>query len=174
MFTGENGKKLGFNGAYYANGDESIRFKHGKFQFCKDSQCTPDQAVNPDDKVYIRDRHGNPSSGANPLQWLNNKRDGPHTSKTGKFEEAGEFSITKWPCGKYCLGGYTYGLGPACPANEPAMTFYSKDPEACIPFELTEVPCDIHATANNCIWKNSSDQCCDGAIDCNTSKTTTI
>ena len=44
------------------------------------------------------------------------------------------------------------------------MMFYSQDPQMCTPYDLTEVPCDIKADANKCIWKNG-DQCC-SKVDC--------
>ncbi|KAN0068141.1 hypothetical protein V8E54_013711, partial [Elaphomyces granulatus] len=108
---------------------------------------------------------------ANFGRWLNSAKDGAHIGRTPTFEtaaagsdNAGQFSLSKWPCGKYCLGGFKWGVGPACPADTPAMTFHSLDPQMCVPFNLTEVPCNIKENSNNYIWKNG-DQCCD-KVDC--------
>ncbi|KAE8138965.1 hypothetical protein BDV38DRAFT_281525 [Aspergillus pseudotamarii] len=101
---------------------------------------------------------------ANAGQWLNNAQHGSHIGQTSDFENAGQFTLSKWPRGKHCLGGFDWGIGPACPALTPAMTFYTRDPQMCVPFEITEVPCDVHADQNNCLWKNG-DQCCN-KVDC--------
>lgn len=136
----------------------------GKFQLCGDQVCTSGQPVNPNTGFGIRDVHGQANSGANANQWLDNKQNGGHIGKTADWSKAGKFTLTKWPCGKYCLGGFDSGLGPTCPSEEPAFTFNTADKQACQPVTVTEVPCDIHAVENNCIWKNG-DQCC-GRIDC--------
>jgi hypothetical protein len=164
-FTAENGDRLGLrsDGYYYAGRDSAVQ-RYGKFQLCKDETCTPGQAINPSDKTYIKDLYGDIGTGAHHGQWLNNAQNGAHISRTSIFANAGQFSISKWPCGKYCLGGFTAGIGPACPDASPALTFYSQDPQMCIPFVLTEVPCDLKSDANNCIWKNG-DQCCN-PVDC--------
>ncbi|KAI9371735.1 hypothetical protein BJX61DRAFT_548090 [Aspergillus egyptiacus] len=161
-FRGENGNLLGRrnDNRYYAAPDD-INQRFGKFQLCKDEDCEAGLPINPSDAVYIKDIHGEVRSGRNHGQWLDEQKNGGHISVTPNFERAGEFSLTKWPCGKYCLGGIEYGLGPACPSNTPAITFYSEDPQMCVPFELTEVPCDVHDDKNNCIWTNGKDQCCD-------------
>lgn len=167
IFTGEIGEKLGLSsdGVYYAAA-ESMVHRYGKFQICLDEKCTPGKAVNPSDTTYIRDVYGTVATGANPGMWLNNAANGAHIGQTANFGTAGKFALSKWPCGKYCLGGIEWGVGPACPAQTPAMTFYSLDPQMCVPFELTEVPCDIKADKNNCIWKNGN-QCCN-KVDCST------
>ncbi|KAL2172343.1 hypothetical protein VTG60DRAFT_6182 [Thermothelomyces hinnuleus] len=164
-FTSEIGYRLGLHndGVYYATKD-SIVHRYGKFQLCKDEKCTPGLAINPSDKTYIRDIYGDLTTGANAGMWLNNAKNGWHIGRTKAFDQAGEFALSKWPCGKYCLGGFQHGVGPACPAETPALTFYTQDPQMCVPFELTEVPCDIKSDANNCIWTNG-DQCCD-KVDC--------
>ena len=164
-FTGETGNRLGLrnDGVYYAAPDSMVQ-RYGKFKLCLDEKCTPGQAVNPSDKVYIKDVYGDVATGANNGQWLNNAQNGVHIGRTPTFANAGQFALSKWPCGKYCLGGFQFGVGPACPAEIPAMTFYSQDPQMCVAFELTEVPCDIKADANNCIWANG-EQCCN-KVDC--------
>ncbi|KAJ5266341.1 hypothetical protein N7524_007359 [Penicillium chrysogenum] len=166
-FIGENGFPLGYNGANYVTAEKSGYQMPGKLQFCKDEECTPGQQVDPGQLVYIKDVHGGPASqgGLNPNQWLNNFKNGGHIRKTAKIGEAGEFTVTRWPCGKYCVGGFEYGLGPACPAPVPAITFLTLDKQACVPFDFVEVPCDVTSTSNNCIWKNGADQCCD-KVDC--------
>ncbi|KAH1271231.1 hypothetical protein KXX33_001053 [Aspergillus fumigatus] len=164
-FTAENGNRLGLrnDGVYYAAPDSMVQ-RYGKFQLCSDEKCTPGRAINPSDKTYIKDVYGDVATGAHAGQWLNNAQNGAHIGRTPTFANAGQFVLSKWPCGKYCLGGFAAGIGPACPAEIPAMTFYSQDPQMCVPFELTEVPCDIKANVNNCIWKNG-DQCCN-KVDC--------
>jgi hypothetical protein len=162
-FTGEDGKRLGFriDFFYYAN---IMSQQFGKFQLCANEQCTS-APINPSDKVYIKDLYGDLGTGANAGKWLNNAENGAHISRASTFETAGQFSLSKWPCGKYCLGGFTLGVGPACLVlDTPAMTFYPQDPQMCVPFNLTEVPCNIKAISNNCIWKNG-DQCCN-KVDC--------
>ncbi|KAI1820151.1 cystein rich protein [Xylaria intraflava] len=164
-FTGDNGNRLGLAGdnIYYAK-PESISQRYGKFQFCADEQCMSTGPVNPSSAVYLRDLYGDLKTGANKGQWLNNAANGLHIGRTPAFATAGHFSLSKWPCGKYCLGGVTQGIGPACPADYPAMTFYPQDPQMCIEFVITEVPCDVKNDDNNCIWR-SGEQCCN-RIDC--------
>ncbi|KAI8632143.1 cystein rich protein [Xylariaceae sp. FL1651] len=160
-FKADNGYRLGLAAAdnhYYAAAESMIQ-RYGKFQLCLDEKCTPGQAINPSNEVFIRDTYGDLATGANKNQWLINAINGDHIGRTPLFSMAGHFAISKWPCGKYCLGGATMGIGPACPALTPALTFYSQDPQMCVEFEFTEVPCDIKSDANNCIWK-SGDQCC--------------
>ncbi|KAG6014233.1 hypothetical protein E4U41_004895, partial [Claviceps citrina] len=161
----ENGNKLGLrnDNVYYAAPDSMIQ-RYGKFQLCGDDKCAPGQAVNPSKQVYIRDTYGDLATGANRGQWLNNAQNGAHIGRTPDFALAGKFSLSRWPCGRYCLGGFTAGVGAACPADVPAMTFYSQDPQMCVAFELVEVPCDLKNDANSCIWK-SGDQCCN-KVDC--------
>lgn len=120
--------------------------------------------MNPSSKAYIKDLYGDIKTGANNGYWLDNAANGNHIGRTNTFANAGQFSLSKWPCGKYCLGGFDWGVGPACPAATPALTFYPQDPQMCIPFELTEVPCDIKSDANNCLW-TGGDQCCN-KVDC--------
>ncbi|QUC20714.1 uncharacterized protein UV8b_04955 [Ustilaginoidea virens] len=165
IFKAENGNRLGLrnDNVYYAAPDSMIQ-RYGKFQICADEKCTPGSPVNPSTQVYIRDTYGDLATGANKGQWLNGAQNGAHIGRTPNFSLAGKFSISKWPCGKYCLGGFTQGVGPACPADIPAMTFYSLDPQMCVAFDFTEVPCDIKNDANSCIWKNG-DQCCN-KVDC--------
>ncbi|KAI8946171.1 cystein rich protein [Xylaria longipes] len=165
VFKADNGNRLGLSGdnVYYAD-QESMTHRYGKFQFCLDEKCTPGKAINPSTEVYIRDTYGDLATGANKNQWLNHAINGGHIGRTPTFSMAGHFSISKWPCGKYCLGGFTEGVGPACPAPTPAMTFYTQDPQMCVEFEFTEVPCDLKSDANNCIWKGG-DQCCN-KVDC--------
>lgn len=165
-FTAPNGNTLGSgaDGIYYAKPDD-MNFHYGKFQLCLDEKCEGNLPINPQDGVYIRDLYGDVKTGANKGQWLNNAKDGAHIGKTKDFAAAGKFSLSKWPCGKYCLGGVEWGVGPACPSLTPAITFFSQDPQMCTAFDLTEIPCDIKAPANNCIWKSGKNQCC-GKVDC--------
>ncbi|KAH8424285.1 cysteine-rich secreted protein [Aspergillus melleus] len=165
-FTGENGHRLGFGGSWFITEAESMALKSGRFKLCKDEACKAGEPISPSDQVFIKDIHGNPRTGALPNRWLNAAMNGAHVGKTDVFAQAGKFSMTKWPCGKYCLGGFDYGLGPACPSNTPALTFFENDKQACVPFDFTEVPCDVKAEENNCIWKSSEDQCCGGVVDC--------
>ncbi|RJE26902.1 Cysteine-rich secreted protein [Aspergillus sclerotialis] len=160
-FLASNGHYLGmYKDKWYQAAGDDVDQRYGKFQLCKDEKCKPGQPVNPSDAVYIRDIYGHKPDGKNARQWLNHKSHGHHIGSTSDFEEAGEFSLSKWPCGKYCLSGFEDGVGPTCPNSHPSITFWSKDPQMCVPFELTEVPCDIKSDKNNCIWTNG-DQCCD-------------
>ncbi|KJZ80452.1 hypothetical protein HIM_00302 [Hirsutella minnesotensis 3608] len=169
QFIGESGNKLVYdsNDNRYAESRYDGYNLPGKFQLCKDEACQAALAIDPGQGVYIKNLIGGPASqgGSRPNEWLNNKENGGHISKTARFAEAGQFTISKWPCGKYCVGGLKYGLGPACPMPSPALTFLTQDTQSCVPFELVEVPCDIKSTSNNCIWKKGRDQCCD-KVDC--------
>ena len=169
QFIGPTGRKLAFvNGQY----SETIPHKEaipGRFQFCRDKDCTPGQPVNPTDSTYIKDIMGSPLTAAGAGSWLNNAQGGVHIGKTTEIAQAGVFSITKWPCGKYCVSGFTQGLGMACPAEDPGITLYTNVAEACVEFTLVEVPCSIRSDQNNCIWKSPKKQCPDpeGENDCN-------
>ncbi|KAM4060479.1 hypothetical protein HRG_001962 [Hirsutella rhossiliensis] len=162
IFFTEKGNILGLqnDGKYYAAPDSMVH-RWAKLQLCKDQECTADQAISPSDGVYIRDLHGDIPTGANKGQWINNAANGAHLERTTKFAEAGHFTLTKWPCGRYCLGGVGQGVGAACPAETVSLTFYSQDPQMCFPWDLTEVPCDTKAITNNCIWKSGKEQCCE-------------
>ncbi|KAM5440111.1 hypothetical protein McanMca71_002731 [Microsporum canis] len=166
-FLEKNGQLLGYlrTGGHYNAAPDSRDRIFGKFQLCRDRTCNPGRPINSGDELYIKDLHGTPMDGADAGQWLNNAADGAHIGKTPDFTKAGRFAITKWPCGKYCITGAEFGLGPACPADQPALTFYTRSSEPCVPFELTEVPCRVRDIENNCIWHNGKDQCCD-KIDC--------
>ncbi|KAF9889889.1 hypothetical protein FE257_006761 [Aspergillus nanangensis] len=164
-FKAANGNTLGSgaDGIYYAGLDD-MNFHYGKFQLCANEACTAGTNINPSDPIFIRDLYGDPKTGLNNGRWLNSAVDGAHIGKAPNLSTAGKFSLSKWPCGKYCLGGVEQGVGPACPATTPALTFFSKDPQMCVPFELLEVPCNIKDNANNCIWKNPKNQCCGGGL----------
>ena len=139
---------------------------------CADENCISSIDVNPGDGFRIKDIHGQANGGADCKQWLNNAKDGEHITKTPDFAKAGNFTITKWPCGKYCLGGLDTGVGPTCPTEMIGATFTTADDQSCIPLTLLEVPCDIRAAANNCIWDNKVDQCADYR-ECPTPSTST-
>lgn len=168
-FTFENGLRFGYysNGWYTASKEDKTH-QFGKFKLCKTEDCPKGSPVNPGEGIRIKDIHGTANGGQNPNQWLDAKKNGDHISKTPNYDLAGVFTLTKWPCGKYCLGGLDAGIGPTCPSDLPAATFTTMDKQSCIPIELTEVPCDIHAVENNCIWDNG-DQCCN-KIDCSKDK----
>lgn len=171
-FTFDNGFRFGYNVAgWYTASRENLAQQFGKFKLCKDEKCTPGADFNPADPIRIMDIHGQANGGQNPNQWVNNAQNGAHIGKTAAYATAGVFSLSKWPCGKYCLGGIDSGIGPTCPSELPAATFTSFDKQSCIPIDLMEVPCDIHALENNCIWKNGADQCCN-AVDCSGNKET--
>lgn len=108
--------------------------------------------------MYIKDLHASPPEANNAGQWFNNATGGAHISKTPAFANAGRFSFTKWPHGKYCLTGFTNGLGMACPSEDPAISSYGVTTEVCVEFELTKAPCNIRDDANNCVWEISKAQ----------------
>lgn len=147
----ESGKLLSYVNNQYS---ESARGKNvfpGKFQFCLDEACPAGVPVNPSNQVYIKDMHG--ASQAQTGQWLNGALNGAHISKTSNFAQAGSFSISRWTEGAYCLTGFITGLDIACPTTDPSISFYTNGgSEACVPFDLIEVPCDIRDDANNCMW----------------------
>ncbi|KAJ5589245.1 hypothetical protein N7537_011923 [Penicillium hordei] len=164
FFTGRSGNYLTFNSNQYSETALSKYIRPGKFQFCQDEICTPGLPINPSNEVYIKDLHGTLPAATDAGQWLDNKQNGGHISKTPEFPNAGKFSVTKWPCGKYCLTGFNDGLTQACPDISPGISLDTRATDSCIEFELMEVPCNIRDDANNCIWKNG-DQCCN-KIDC--------
>ncbi|CAI7641361.1 unnamed protein product [Penicillium viridicatum] len=75
------------------------------------------------------------------------------------------FSITKWPCSKYCLTGYVDGLRLAGPHTNRGLVLDASKSESCVELNVLEVPCSIRDASNNCAWKSSSNQCC-GTVDC--------
>ncbi|TLD27965.1 hypothetical protein E2P81_ATG06311 [Venturia nashicola] len=164
-WTFPNGERFGYNAhGWYTASKESRHQQFGKFKLCKDEKCSPGP-INPGEGFSAKDLHGNANGGQNPGWYIDAKTNGGHVGKTADFAKSGRFTLTKWPCGKYCLGGYEAGFGPTCPSDLPAGTFTTHDKQSCIPIDVQEVPCDIHNIANNCIWHNGADQCC-GKTDC--------
>ncbi|KAJ5104439.1 hypothetical protein NUU61_001786 [Penicillium alfredii] len=168
-FKSDNANHLSHHGdgKYHA---DSASEMHGKFQLCRDGHCTPGLPVNPSDQVFIRDLHTGPRKwgGYYPAtKWLSFCSTSGHVYRQDDFTTAGQFSLSKWPCGKYCLAGFQWGLGPAVPTLQSPLSFYDGDDQMCVPFELKEVPCDIHSDQNNCVWRNGEKQCCGnyGCID---------
>jgi hypothetical protein len=159
-FTFENGFRFGYNSAgFYTASEESRAQQFGKFQVCSSECCSFDTEINPGQPFYIKDLHGSANGGLDAKQWLNNAKDGSHISKTPQFSQAGVFTISKWPCGKYCLSGLESGVGPTCPTEMLGATFTTADDQSCIPLTLLEVPCDIRSLANNCIWETDAAPC---------------
>ncbi|KAE9964433.1 hypothetical protein BLS_008373 [Venturia inaequalis] len=164
-WTFPNGERFGYNAhGWYTASKESRHQQFGKFKLCKDQACTPGP-INPGEGFSAQDLHGNANGGQNAGWYVDGKTNGGHVGKTKEYAKSGRFTLTKWPCGKYCLGGYEAGFGPTCPSDLPAGTFTTHDKQSCIPIDVQEVPCDIHNIANNCIWHNGADQCC-GKTDC--------
>jgi len=164
--NGSNSHLIGYTtiGDYYGPAPEDRNHRAGKFKLCEDQACTPGSPIDSADGFRILDTNGDPNTGANPNQWLDNKQNGGHIGKTPNYADAGIFTLTKWPCGKYCLGELNAGIGPTCPSDVTGMTFTTADKDSCVVVDLMEVPCDIHAKENNCIWKNG-DECCN-KVDC--------
>lgn len=159
-FTLENGFRFGYNSAgFYTASEESRAQQFGKFQFCSSECCSFDNEINPGQPFYIKDLHGSANGGLDAKQWLDNAKDGSHIAKTPEFSQAGAFTITKWPCGKYCLSGLESGLGPTCPSEMLGATFTTADDQSCIPLTLLEVPCDIRSPGNNCLWETDGAPC---------------
>ncbi|SCV58783.1 related to cysteine-rich secreted protein [Fusarium fujikuroi] len=172
IFKGaETGRRLSWAGQQYSEAERSKEVIPGKFQLCRDETCSPGLPVNPSHTLYIKDLHAaHPSTSVVahkvPGQWLDGATGGTHISKAQNFAKAGKFSITKYTCGTYCLTGVPQGLAMACPHTNPSFSFYNGDfVEACVEFELIEVPCDIRSDANNCMWTSNPDQCC-GKVAC--------
>lgn len=146
--------------------EESAIFKTGKFQFCMDHSCTEGTEINPVDGFSMKDMHGIPPAGNKPNSWLNNVKGDNHIGKTWDYAQAGRFSITKWSYGSYCIGGASpKRIGAIRPNTTIDITFAAGDSQACIEVTLKEVPCDIRATTNNCIWKNLNGPSCGGPDD---------
>ncbi|VBB80501.1 Putative protein of unknown function [Podospora comata] len=122
--------------------------------------------INPGDPIRILDLHGEPNSGKDPNQWLNNAQNGGHIARTPKFEDAGVFTISKWTEGKYCISGLETGVGPTCPSDSPALTFNTLDTESCLPLELVTVPCNIRDPNNNCLWSGNQQKPCPTGFSC--------
>ncbi|TLS21398.1 uncharacterized protein PpBr36_10246 [Pyricularia pennisetigena] len=154
----ETGKLLSYVNGQYSESSPGKTVFPGKFKFCRDEACRPGLPVNPSNQVHIKDLNGPNRELSN--QWLNAALNGAHISKTPDFAKAGSFSISKWTCGTYCLTGFIHGLDIACPATDPSISFYTNGAaEACVPFELIEVPCDIRDDANNCLWDRPINKC---------------
>jgi hypothetical protein len=126
-WTFPNGERFGYNAhGWYTASKESRHQQFGKFRLCKDKNCLPG-AINPGEGFSAQDVHGqangkiecsgrrddsdNLVGGQNPNQWVDGKQNGGHIGKTPDYAKSGKFTITKWPCGKYCLGGLDAGLG---------------------------------------------------------------
>lgn len=157
----DDGNLLGYNrvGGYYTSGKDSRYRMPGKFKFCKTEECDGTSPIDPNDGFRIQDLHGDANTGNNKNQWLDDKKNGGHIGKTPDFDKAGVFSVTKWSCGKYCLTGLEQGLSPTCPSADPAITFLTKDKQACRSVEIEEVPCDVRAKSNNCLWDGGAGTC---------------
>lgn len=163
LFKMADGKLLGYDSAgWYNTAQDSYLHHMGKFKFCKDEKCTAGESVNPGDALRILDTYGIANGGTNANQWMNNNKNGAHIGKTADYKTAGVFTISKWTCGKYCLGGFEDGVGPTCPSDSPSLTFYTLDKQSCLPAELIEVPCDIHDNKNNCLWEKEPGSCSPG------------
>ncbi|KAI0387113.1 hypothetical protein F5Y04DRAFT_243033 [Hypomontagnella monticulosa] len=162
VFKMENGRTFGYDTgqSYYSAADHSNQHRLGKFKLCKNEGCTVGSSVDPDDAIHIKDTQGTllRSSETQSDQWLNKASDGNHIGRTPRYNEAGAFTITKWSCGKYCLGGSEHGVSYACPSDTPSITF-TVDKQACTPLEIIEVPCDIRAVDNNCMWEKTAGSC---------------
>ncbi|KAH8843101.1 hypothetical protein MCOR27_003903 [Pyricularia oryzae] len=154
----ESGKLLAYVNNQYSETARAKNVFPGKFLFCLDETCKAGIPVNPSNQIYIKDLHG--PTRAQTGQWLDGAVNGAHIGKTPEFAKAGSFSISKWTCGTYCLSGFIHGLDIACPTTDPSISFYTNgDAEACVPFELIEVPCDIRDDANNCLWDLPAKKC---------------
>lgn len=164
----DNGEYLGFNKQWYAASKPSRDHQMGKFKLCKTKACLDSESseINPGDPIRILDLHGEPNSGKDPNQWLNNAQNGGHIARTPKFEDAGVFTISKWTEGKYCISGLETGVGPTCPSDSPALTFNTLDTESCLPLELVTVPCNIRDPNNNCLWSGNQQKPCPTGFSC--------
>lgn len=152
----QNGFLLGYDTVnWYNAGPETSVHKFGMFSFCKDEKCKAGLSVNPGDRIQIFDHHNAGTAG----NWLDGAKDGIHINRTPDYGKAGNFSITKWTCGKYCLGGLDYGIREACPSNTPSLTFNTQDKQQCLPVEIAQIPCDIHSAENNCLWEKTPGAC---------------
>ncbi|PTB76770.1 hypothetical protein M440DRAFT_1469901 [Trichoderma longibrachiatum ATCC 18648] len=60
---------------------------------------------------------------------------------TGTWHKASRLAITRWGDGKYCL----------------SQVFDAFASQQCFPLWVVEVPCDIRAPENNCLWREASD-----------------
>ncbi|KAJ5433259.1 uncharacterized protein N7458_012415 [Penicillium daleae] len=146
FFKGRSDNYLTFSANQYSETGLSKYIRPAKLQFCRDEKCTPHLPVNPSTEVYIKDLHGTLPDASDAGQWLDNKQNGGHIGKTPDFAKAGNFSITKWPCGKHCLTGFTDGLTQACPDVSPGISFDTRAKDSCIEFELLGVPCNLSLT----------------------------
>ncbi|KAI2624967.1 hypothetical protein GGR54DRAFT_629423 [Hypoxylon sp. NC1633] len=158
----ENGQTFGYDSEslWYSADDNSYHHRLGKFQFCKDERCATDLSVNPSDAIRIKDIQGTSArtSELQGNQWLNTASSGKHIGRTQRYQDAGSFAITKWSCGKYCLGGLQDGVSLARTNNVPSITF-TDDEQTCTPVEIIHVPCDVRAVENNCFWEKLPGTC---------------
>ncbi|KAH0491682.1 hypothetical protein TgHK011_003099 [Trichoderma gracile] len=115
--------------------------KFGKFKLCKTEACSGKSAINPHDEFRIYDVHGDgtPQSSGLWMRWP--PEGGIETTET--WRKASKMAITRWADGKYCL----------------SQVFDAFTNQQCFPMWVVEVPCDIRAPENNCLWGESCDGC---------------
>ncbi|KAL7807018.1 hypothetical protein V8C44DRAFT_360316 [Trichoderma aethiopicum] len=125
------------NGNEYDIVDQGRKF--GKFKFCKTEACSGKSAINPDDEFRIYDVHGDGLSAQSPGLWMRWPPEGGIVS-TGTWHKASRLAITRWGDEKYCL----------------SQVFDAFVSQQCFPLWVVEVPCDIRAPENNCLWREAS------------------
>jgi hypothetical protein len=128
-------------GGQYDVVDESRKF--GKFRFCKTEACSGRSSINPRDEFRIYDVHGDGLTAQSSGLWMTWAPQSPMET-TATWRKASRLAITRWADGKYCL----------------SQVFDAFANQQCFPMWVVEVPCDIRAPENNCLWSESCS--CDG------------
>ncbi|KAM4064431.1 hypothetical protein HRG_006242 [Hirsutella rhossiliensis] len=160
IFISENGYRFGYNNqGWYSAAKDGPDQRFGKFQLCKDQECTASGQINPNDAFRVKDVHGDAKGGQNANHWLTHPKDAGNVKKTQEYSDAGVYAITKWACGRYCLGGLETGLVSSYPKEALSAMSTSVDKQACVPIDITEIPCDIRDARNNCMAHDPSKPC---------------
>ncbi|EGR46776.1 uncharacterized protein TRIREDRAFT_31069, partial [Trichoderma reesei QM6a] len=123
-------------GGQYDVVDESRKF--GKFRFCKTEACSGRSSINPRDEFRIYDVHGDGLTAQSSGLWMTWAPQSPMET-TATWRKASRLAITRWADGKYCL----------------SQVFDAFANQQCFPMWVVEVPCDIRAPENNCLWSES-------------------
>ncbi|KAK7436894.1 hypothetical protein VKT23_018914 [Stygiomarasmius scandens] len=114
------------------------------FKVCKSTTDCGTGSVQNDDNFFLQDLLGSPDD-PNALPGWNNAPGGMHTSMTIDPSTAGKFK-GKSACSANCkcimrLSGNPGGLGFACPATQPGITFW-QNRQVTLDLQFVEVPCD--------------------------------
>lgn len=160
-FASRSGANLAVNdnGLYTAT-DTSLNHPVGKFQLCKSEACNSGQPINVNDMIRIKDTQDQSNGRHYGNQWLDDGWRNSQIGKTDALQNAGIFSLSniQLPPEHYCIGGANQGID-WINHKEEALTFKSRDKSSCIPFHITQVPCDTPEPRQECPLRDMSGRC---------------